>query len=380
MNVNSARERRTKWVTIRSNQTCPCCGSKKGRCGILIDEDTNEVILYRCKYNESGSPDGKGWYIHKVDNTQSTFKPINVEEIRKSNKSKEISEEDIFIRDKVYRKMRDIFFNINRSFLYKNHKEYLLNKGFSEKEIEHIGFFSIPNDSKVVYNGITCKIKTAIVNELRKNFKDEEILRVPGFSLVTGEKKYITFNNMYKDDDSFKYKDGFFIPYKNENGLIVSMQYRMTSSVLDSHGKPIRYRWYTSEGLSSGSPIDYYKPAEITLDNVMLISEGAIKTKYAANILKVRSLAEAGVSNYKNVIRTLQNIEKKENKKYQVLLALDMDKYSNKDVLQSEIATVTMLKSLGYQVTILEWNENEGKGIDDKLFSAGKSGLRYLTI
>ena len=115
-------------------------------------------------------------------------------------------------------------------------------------------------------------------------------------------------------------------------------------------------------------------------DNIILITEGAIKAKFAATKLNVRSLGEAGVGNYRNLITNLQAIEKLENKKYKVLLALDMDKYENLDVIKAEIKTVTLLKSLGYSVTILEWNESEGKGIDDKLSYSGKKGLRYLNV
>ena len=77
----------------------------------------------------------------------------------------------------------------------------------------------------------------------------------------------------------------------------------------------------------------------------------------------------------------MQKIEKIEGKKYKVLLALDMDKYTNDDVISAEIRTVTLLKSLGYSVTILEWNySEETKGIDDKILNSGLSGFRYINI
>ena len=50
-------------------------------------------------------------------------------------------------------------------------------------------------------------------------------------------------------------------------------------------------------------------------------------------------------------------------------------------LFSAEIRTVTLLKSLGYSVTILEWNYSEKtKGIDDKILNSGLSGFRYINI
>ena len=142
----------------------------------------------------------------------------------------------------------------------------------------------------------------------------------------------------------------------------------------------MRYLWYSSKNISCGSPIDYFTPKELSDDNVILITEGAIKAKYAASRLKIRALAEAGVGNYRRLIYVLQKIEELENKRYRILLALDMDKYTNKDVINAEIKTISILLSLGYSVTLLEWNVLEGKGIDDKIKNFGIKDFRYISI
>ncbi|MGL5086521.1 MAG: DUF3854 domain-containing protein, partial [Clostridium sp.] len=111
----------------------------------------------------------------------------------------------------------------------------------------------------------------------------------------------------------------------------------------------------------------------------ILITEGAIKGKFAATKLGLRSLSEAGITNYKSVGKALKKIEEIEGKQYSILLSLDMDKYQNSDVLNAEISTLTLLKGLGYDVTILEWNVEEGKGIDDKL-KINQKNFRFLSI
>ncbi|WP_322019985.1 hypothetical protein [Clostridium butyricum] len=75
-----------------------------------------------------------------------------------------------------------------------------------------------------------------------------------------------------------------------------------------------------------GSPIDFHIPKKLNITDSILITEGGLKAKIASEIIGIKSLAEAGVSNYRRLIKELQLIEEHENKRYKVLLALDMDK------------------------------------------------------
>lgn len=363
-----------KWYSIRSRQTCPICGSTKGRCGFMTNEK-DEVVLYRCKYKQSSRPSSDGWYIHLVSelngsatHTSDVKNIINISDYKKEP----ITEELLTLWNSVYRKFRECMFTLNGKYLYDEHLQSLLSRGLSIKEISEIGCFSVPRNEVVSYKNYNCKLKTAIINELLQHFKADDIIRVPGFSKATyNGKEYITFkNNM----------DAFFIPYYDSKNRLVGMQYRLTTPMQDKKGKKIRYLWYSSEA-SCGSPIDYFVPTNLNhkFDNAILVSEGALKAKIAGLKLGIRSLAEAGVTNYRQLVKTLQKIEAEEGKKYNILLALDMDKYTNNDVISAEINTVSLLKSLGYSVTILEWNVEEGKGIDDKLI-VSTSGFRFLTV
>lgn len=370
------------FISIRSSEHCPVCGSRKGRCSMYVKSSNEEVIYYKCKYKESSHQTSDGWYKHFVnefspsDNIPKTFK---LEDYKQTS----INEEDLVLWDKVYRKFREAFYKLNGSYLYPKHKEDLLNRGFTEKEISNMGFFSVPQNTKVFYDGYNCKLSTAIINELQKNFSPETLLRVPGFSKITvKDKDFVIFKNRMFNRDTNKSEDldAFLIPYYDFNNRLVAMQYRLTKAIIDEKGKTMRYLWYSSKEVSCGSPIDYHVPMEIQLQDVLLVTEGAIKAKYASSKLKVRSLGEAGVGNYRNLVSNLQKIEEKEGVRYKILLALDMDKYSNTDVIKAEISTVSLLKSLGYNVTILEWDVNDGKGIDDKLKFSNTQNFRYLNI
>lgn len=372
------------WYPIRSGNCCPICNSKVGRCSVLVDE-SQLPVMYRCKYATSNRASGDGWYLHLVNQqlASTNNNSINSDLIKDiiSNKDLEITEEVIELRDKVYRKFRQVFHHLNGSLLYKEDYENLIQRGFTPDEIKDIGFFSIPRNTKIQYDNYTCQLKTAMVRELLKAFTEDQLLKVPGFSLIqTRDKSFITFKSTTRNSkmDIVDIK-GYFIPYIGPTGKFEGMQYRLATPFIDAKGKSIRYFWYSSKSVSCGSPIDYFVPNTIRNDNYILITEGAIKGKFAASKLGIRSLSEAGITNYKSVVKALMKIEELEDKEYGVLLSLDMDKYQNSDVLSAEISTVSLLKTLGYDVTILEWNIEEGKGIDDKLNNNSK-GFRFLNI
>ena len=369
------------WYPIRSGQICPVCGSKKGRCSAFQNEE-GPIVMYSCKYKESNRPSNGGWYIHLVKelNGEASEKfTINIDDY----KYEPITDELLMLWNHVYRKFRSIFINFNGgSALYDNHKKNLIERGLDEDQINNLGCFSVPQNKQINFGTFSCSLRTAIVNELLKSFKPETLIRVPGFKKINSNgKEFITFNNTIfnKDTQKFEDIDGYFVPYFDYTSRFVGMQYRLMNPVKDEKGKPIRYFWYSSKEISCGSPINYHIPEKIEIDDVILVTEGALKAKISSEILGIRSLAEAGVSNYRKLIKELQLLEEQENKKYKVLLALDMDKYLNKDVLTAEINTVAMLKALGYSVTILEWDVAEGKGIDDKL-KFSKKGFRLLSV
>lgn len=369
------------FVPIRSSECCPICGSRKGRCSLYINSELDKVIYVKCKYQTSSHLTSDGYYKHYMNEVNKNSTPIHIKDYKQP---KEISHDDLVLWDKVYRKLRSVFRSLNGTYLYKEHYQNLIERGFDDAEIANMGFFSVPRNEKIFYDNYKCNMSTAIVKELLKTFTADDLIKVPGFSKRTNDKgiDYVVLKTSQYDRSTNKYidLDAYFIPYLNPEGLLVGMQYRLMKKILDEKGKPMRYLWYVSKGISCGSPIDYYIPMKISYDDVILISEGAIKTRYAASHTGLRSLAEGGVSNYRNLITNLQKVEELEGKRYKVVLALDMDKYSNKDVMNAEISTVTLLKSLGYQVIILEWNVEEGKGIDDKIHNTGVDGFRFLPV
>ena len=97
MGVTKANNGKT-WYSIRSSQICPICGHKDGRCSFLADDNTGDVILYKCKHNTSGKPDNRGWYLHFVNDgkevtNQKTFVPNKID--LSNYKPREFKKEDL---------------------------------------------------------------------------------------------------------------------------------------------------------------------------------------------------------------------------------------------------------------------------------------------
>lgn len=369
------------WYPIRSGNICPICGSKNGRCGYMVNTQS-EIVMYRCKYKTSSRPSRDGWYIHLASELNGDFNFSRANLTIGDYTPTPINDELLSLWDNIYRAFRKHFISLNSGPLYDHHKKNLIDRGVPENLIDNLGCFSIPNNKQVSVN-FSCTTRTSVVNSLLKDFKPESLIKVPGFQKVTAHNRdFIIFKNSMFDKESQNYIDidGFFIPYFDYKNRLVGMQYRLTTPIINEDGKSVRYLWYSSKNNSCGSPIDYHIPKNQKIEDTILLTEGALKAKIASELMGIRSLAEAGVSNYRKLIKELQLIEKNELKRYKILLALDMDKYSNKDVLTAEINTVAMLKSLGYSVTILEWNVADGKGIDDKLKSSGQKDFHFLTV
>lgn len=345
---------------------CPICGSKKQRC---MRMDTNGVpSSYICKYNTSGKPIetaiGTCW-IHEIaatnviDIMQKTVQcPVQVE----------ITPELISFRSKVYYMFRELIKKFQGTYLNDRDLNDLKKRGLVEEQISRMKFFSCPlYNQKVWYEGYSCKIRTAISLELYKRFGDE-LLKVPGFKKVQSPKgDYITF----------KLVDGYFIPYTNFCGEIQGLQYRLTVSKYDKKGKPMRYFWYSSEEASSGSPICFYSPATVRRQDIILVTEGAIKGMIASEYLNYKSCSEAGVGNYNNLLASIQDLESITGVKYKIILALDADKYDNPDVLDAERKTISALKQAGNPIAISYW-DTKFKGIDDALINGVKINYRLI--
>ncbi|MBO8160597.1 MAG: DUF3854 domain-containing protein [Thermosipho sp. (in: Bacteria)] len=368
------------FVPIRSGQICPVCGSKRGRCAEFYNAEGIKVF-YRCKYRPSHRPSGDGWYIHLVSEVDG-YDPMKerLPRILPEVKQEEITFELLELRDKVYRRFRELVKKYEGSYLYERDEKDLLRRGLTKEQIERMMFFSVPTSGNKVWadGDYMVKVTTAISKELENEF-GSDLLKVPGFIKRTNKKtgdEYVTFKTVRKDlQEKFVPIKGYFIPYVNIFGQIVGLQYRLTEPMYDEKGKLLRYFWYSCENARSGAPCDYYIPSELKRDDVLLVTEGAIKGKIAAEKLGFEGMFEAGVHNYRRLVKNIIALEKIQGKKYNIILALDIE--DNPDVRKAEKNTIAMLKGTGHQVAIAYWDPKD-KGIDDALQAGQK--IKYKIV
>ena len=377
----------TMFVPIKSGTPCPICGKKEGRCSEFYH---NHKLLYiSCKNVPSDEPSNlSGWYIHRVgsDNRLQEI-PLVIPEPKYT-----LTPAVIELRDKVYRDLRLLISYYIPKGLYEEDKDDLYRRGLSDEEIERLGCFSVPKSSHKVMSSSGNKqiqLATHVARELFEKH-GSNLLKVPGFMKISGKNgDYIVFKTKMKDPKSKKLKDirGYYIPYMNYKGQLVGMQYRLSEAIFDDKNKPIRYFWFSSKDASSGSPIDCIIPSKVNKDNVLLVGEGALKIKIASEKMNMLGVAQAGVTNYNALVTEIQMLEIQNRVKYDIVLALDMDKYTTSSefdgkviypILEAEQRTVDLLKLTGHDVRILEWDEKLGKGIDDALLS--KATLNYKLI
>lgn len=229
------------------------------------------------------------------------------------------------------------------------HKNYLLGRGLTEKDIEKNGYFTMPID------------KTKIENYLNSDsFKEkfEALLQTERISTeripkLNSEKAVPTYYATYKNlrvpglytDESGRIKlsgqSGLMIPMKNENGKYDGLQTRLDKAMPDGS----RYFWFTSSkydrGATAGAPFDVNYP-EIApgkeMDKSICIMEGHFKAVEVAKVSKAICVSVQGVRNTAGIIEELDKIMIKQNQNDRasvVRIMFDMDMYKNPQVFDA---------------------------------------------
>lgn len=250
--------------------------------------------------------------------------------------------------DSVYRMMLKLL------KLNSEHRLNLENRGLSSSAIINKQYKSVPDDDMMT------KIPTKIIKSGLK------LDGVPGFYKKDGR---WTINNLYK---------GYFIPFKNYNNQITSLQIRLDDS------EKRKYIAFSSIGLDSGSKtkIEPHLVGKISR-NCIYLTEGALKADIACFLsYKIYRrfnsfLAIPGVSNISMLEEVLQHLKSLGVTK--VYDAFDMDKEGNETVsLNNNVKNcVNKVKSLvekqGLEWCTVRWSHE--KGIDDYLLSKIKDKI-----
>ena len=223
------------------------------------------------------------------------------------------------------------------------HRNNLLNRGFTDEEIDRLGYVNTPKSQEEMES-----LKDEILGTLNTNgFLYEG---VPGF--------YTTKHNHARMVDMLP---GIVLPMKDREGRIVRLQVRVDDSYRETHDISGKTRPLSSAGYYRGCSAtelvhiagfqDEKRPAFLT--------EGVFKGDMVASQLGVCAIALNGVNNQTGLKKALKEVEPSK-----VFMAFDRDDGENLNVFQARIQAEEILSEFKIPYHLVEW-DHAYKGIDD---------------
>lgn len=330
---------------------CPNCGKKK----LHIDFVHNIFNCPACGEIGGGALDFWAYY-RKIEGTSRAEKyklaKIDLESFVKNNQD---IADAVKLQPKKILEVRDIKALSARKcaktnaalldslILTKLHRDNLRQRGLSDEMINKFGYKSYPTAN---FDGIAN-------NLLSSGYLLEGI---PGF---------------YKKNDKWRIRElssGILIPVRNGLNEIQGFQVR-----LDNSRDGTRYLTLSTKGKTQGSGGTAYM--HLTKGNndfkELILTEGPLKADIISAYTGYPVLAIPGVNSIKRLPDVLQQIKNSTNLET-ICICLDMDLYTNENVLNALKKITDIIESLNIPYSRGNWN-TEYKGLDDYLlFKKGK--------
>lgn len=292
-------------VRHRSNRSldvdCPFCNYKKGKMNINLEKN-----VFRCNYCDAQGGMLKLYsMLYNVTASEANLQirqALNRGEYRsdyerKTPHPKEPEIENVELAapeviDATYQKM------LEHLILTPKHREDLLNRGLTLKQIEEQCYRSTP------LFGIKKLVRTLIE-------EGSTVCGVPGFYQDTDGTWTIHFTAK---------NSGFLVPVRSIEGLIQGFQIRV-----DKVSDDRKYIWLSSvnyhKGVSSGSPVHVVGDPDT---KIIYLTEGSLKGTIAHYLSGDTFICVAGVNQHRNLRPVLEALKKRN---AQVIKeAYDMDK------------------------------------------------------
>lgn len=286
-----------------------------------------------------------------------------LERLEEENK-KQLEPAPIEIRDEVYRNF------LNNLTLSDRHRQDLLSRGLTEKEIEDRMYKTVPSVGAKSF-GIGA-FSYEISDTLKRHIK----WGIPGFyDIRTNEPKVVFCDS------------GYFVPVRDEFGRISGMQVRydpLPENASDAKKEHYaKYKWFTSnyrkkkDGCSaSGCENIHYAWPNLHAPTSIILTEGVLKADIISRLggrLKdkepVPVIGLVGVYNTENLSYEL--LKMKQYGLEKVMIAVDMDYREKKQVADALNNIKEIVSGIELEYDVLQWNPAY-KGYDDYLLGIAK--------
>jgi hypothetical protein len=178
---------------------------------------------------------------------------------------------------------------------------------------------------------------------------------------------------------------GTFVPYRDAQGLIRGLSYRLDVPLVNEKGKAkAKYLWLSSDpeatfedggqkyprGTKLTPPLHFAGAARLNSAREVCLTEGALKADVASHLLGVPIIAAGGVSQWGGGFAA--NF-KRHFPAARATICFDSDWRSNKDVRHALEKLMADLRDAGARYVVRSWPRHEAKGIDDLALALSQS-------
>ena len=170
---------------------------------------------------------------------------------------------------------------------------------------------------------------------------------------------------------------GLLIPVRDPQGRIVALKVRRDDV---GSGRPAGPRYVYASSTRWGGPgpgaLPHLAklpapPLPPPMPGVVRVTEGELKADVATVLSGIRTVSVAGVGAWRSALPMLRALGAR-----RVVLAFDADARRNPAVARALYALAwTLHTESGFEVALEQWDEADGKGIDDLLAGGGRPGV-----
>lgn len=380
-------------MNFNKNNPCPICG-KPDYCGYVKSQNGILIGCHRdkgVKINDKiDGIDGKayilireknGTYVYEEENQLKKARldySLNRERIKNKNANmSDFEKYEILKKEELDVEKLNLVYSLflEENPLKEKHKIKLRDEGWTDFMIKNCGFYS-SEDSKVKRKEIIKKILEVTTPD-----------RVPGFYIKNGEWTY-------------DLQPGMLLPVKDIDGNIIRIiikpdwnlyqlkrfkereeyapKYISFSSFKESeYNSDINLK---EKGSKATAQVGIYYSDDDKWDTI-IITEGYKKAKAVNLNIKMPVVALPGVGTYAKIFegkeKSLNNELKKKGVKT-IIIAFDMDMYTNSNVMNAFKNLTKCCKYYKYVTKCFTWNIKNIKGIDDLLLAGYLPEIKSL--
>lgn len=331
---------------------CPCCGKQGWPCY----QTANGEVGY-CESVVSDATDRGGLYRHfLVERDRTNWKPRPVAAPKPQPHPAAAQPEHL---NMIYSAV------LNRLGLSHDRRAKLLTRGLDPNAIEGGAYRDTPTREEG--------------DEIARLLEPLGLSGVPGFYCRGGRWRLL---GCYP---------GTVIPYRDAQGLIRGLSYRLDVPLVNEKGKATaKYLWFSSDpeatfddgaqkyprGTRLTPPLHFAGAAKVNSAREILLTEGALKADVASHLMGVSFIASAGVNQWGAGFA--QNF-RRHFPQARAVVCYDSDWRSNEHVRRALESLMADLRDAGVRYVVRSWPQYPNcKGIDDLALVLSQSNKGVL--